>query len=343
MNMKVSHNADEPSGELRADTATEAHQADAATEAHQADAAMTHGDAAAIHAEGLWKSFGDVQAVRGVSLDVHRGELYGLIGPDGAGKTTTLHILTTLMLADKGTGRVGDWDIVKDYRAIRSGVGYMPGRFSLYQDLTIAENLHFFANLFGVDLQENMKIIEPVFKQLSRFMNRAAGHLSGGMKQKLALCCALIHKPSILFLDEPTVGVDVIARGEFWKVLRSLTQQGVTILVTTSYMDEATMCDRISLINRGQILQTGAPGQLIANFGSQLLAIAATHMMPLLRRARQLPYCQDCYTFGQTLHFVSRQPVTMDRIRGDLADIPGFTVQVAQPNIEDLFIKLMKN
>lgn len=296
----------------------------------------------AIWADGLYKDFGKVKAVRGVSLDVHRGELYGLIGPDGAGKTTTLHILTTLMLADRGQAKVGGWDVLKDYRKIRSGVGYMPGRFSLYQDMTISENLHFFANLFGVNLEENMKIIEPVFRQLSKFMDRAAGDLSGGMKQKLALCCALIHKPDILFLDEPTVGVDIIARGEFWKVLRQLTGQGVTILVTTSYMDEATLCDRISLINQGRILQTGAPAALTAGFGDPLFAIAAPHMMGLLHRARKLAYCRDCYTFGQSLHFVAKDGVTEEQLRKDLAEEPGLTIAAATPDIEDLFIKLMK-
>ena len=296
-----------------------------------------------IKADGLYKSFGNIEAVRGVSLDIHRGELYGLIGPDGAGKTTTLHILTTLILADKGTASIAGLDVVKKYRKIRSTVGYMPGRFSLYQDLTIEENLKFFANLFDVDLEKNMQIIEPVYKQLARFKDRAAGHLSGGMKQKLALCCALIHDPQILFLDEPTVGVDLIARGEFWKVLRSLTDQGVTILVTTSYMDEATMCDRISLINRGHILKTGTPKELTDGFGSPLFAISAPEMMPLLHKARKLPYCQNAYTFGQSLHLVTKDGITVDTIKKDLADTEGLKVATDKPDIEDLFIKLMKN
>ena len=295
---------------------------------------------AAIRADGLTKSFGRVRAVRGVSLDIHPGELYGLIGPDGAGKTTTIRMLTTLMLPDSGSGSVDGFDIVKDFRKIRESVGYMPGHFSLYQDLTVEENLKFFANVFDVDLEENMKIIEPVFEQLSRFKTRAAGHLSGGMKQKLALCCALIHKPKILFLDEPTVGVDLIARGEFWKVLRQLTAQGVTILVTTSYMDEATLCDRISLINRGEILQTGTPSDLTDSFGSPLFAISAPRMMDLLAKARRLPYCDDCYTFGQSLHLVTKEGITASRVTQDL-DEPGLKVAAAKPDIEDLFIKLM--
>ena len=296
-----------------------------------------------IHADGLYKSFGKTQAVKGVSLDIHQGELYGLIGPDGAGKTTTLHILTTLMLADKGTASVDGLDVIKDYKKIRSTVGYMPGRFSLYQDLTVEENLNFFANLFDVDLEENMKIIEPVFQQLSKFKTRAAGHLSGGMKQKLALCCALIHKPKILFLDEPTVGVDLIARGEFWKVLRQLTDSGVTILVTTSYMDEATMCDRISLINQGEILQTGSPATLTKNFGDPLFAISAPKMMDLLHKARKLDYTLDAYTFGQSLHVVAKEDTTADMLKKDLAAEEGLKVSAATPDIEDLFIKLMKN
>lgn len=225
----------------------------------------------AIEAYQLTKSYGNVQALKGVSLDVRKGEIFGLIGPDGAGKTSIFRILTTLILPDSGSATVDGLDIVKDYRELRARVGYMPGRFSLYPDLSVEENISFFANLFGVTLDENYDLVAPIYRQIEPFRKRRAGKLSGGMKQKLALCCALIHRPSVLFLDEPTTGVDVVSRVEFWEMLASLADGGISILVSTPYMDEAARCARIALINEGEILQICPPPDRLEDYFIELM------------------------------------------------------------------------
>lgn len=225
----------------------------------------------AIEAYQLTKSYGNVQALKGVSLDVRKGEVFGLIGPDGAGKTSIFRILTTLILPDSGSATVDGLDIVKDYRELRERVGYMPGRFSLYPDLSVEENISFFANLFGVTLDENYDLVAPIYRQIEPFRKRRAGKLSGGMKQKLALCCALIHRPSVLFLDEPTTGVDVVSRVEFWEMLASLADGGISILVSTPYMDEAARCARIALINEGEILQICPPPDRLEDYFIELM------------------------------------------------------------------------
>lgn len=213
----------------------------------------------AVSVNNLSKSYDKVAALKDLSFEVGRGEIYGIIGPDGAGKTTLFRILTTLMLADSGTATVDGLDVVRDYREIRSRIGYMPGRFSLYQDLTVEENLNFFATLFGTTIEANYHLIEPIYKQIEPFRARRAGKLSGGMKQKLALSCALIHKPSVLFLDEPTTGVDPVSRKEFWEMLRRLREQGITILASTPYMDEAARCDRVAIMRDGTITSEVSP------------------------------------------------------------------------------------
>lgn len=225
----------------------------------------------AIEAYQLTKSYGNVQALKGVSFDVRKGEVFGLIGPDGAGKTSIFRILTTLILPDSGSATVDGLDIVKDYRELRARVGYMPGRFSLYPDLSVEENISFFANLFGVTLDENYDLVAPIYRQIEPFRKRRAGKLSGGMKQKLALCCALIHRPSVLFLDEPTTGVDVVSRVEFWEMLASLADGGISILVSTPYMDEAARCARIALINEGEILQICPPPDRLEDYFIELM------------------------------------------------------------------------
>ena len=220
----------------------------------------------AVEVSQITKVFGkgNIPAVDDVSFSVDRGELFGIIGPDGAGKTTLFRMLTTLLLPDGGGASVDGYDIVKDYKSIRNTIGYMPGRFSLYQDLTIEENLNFFATLFNTTIDENYHLIRDIYVQIEKFKDRRAGKLSGGMKQKLALCCALIHRPSILFLDEPTTGVDPVSRKEFWEMLRMLKGQGITILVSTPYMDEATRCDRIALFQSGKILTSDTPENIIS-------------------------------------------------------------------------------
>ena len=252
----------------------------------------------AIKVENISKSFGKVKALDGISFEVERGELFGLIGPDGAGKTTLFRLLTTLLNPDEGQAEVDGFDIVKDYHAIRERVGYMPGRFSLYQDLTVEENLDFFAALFGVKVEDSYDIVAPIYRQIEPFKRRRAGKLSGGMKQKLALSCALIHRPSVLFLDEPTTGVDAVSRSEFWDMLADLKHKGITILVSTPYMDEASRCDRVALCNEGRILGIDTPTDIVAGFDSPLYAVQADNMYQLLISARRARGVVECYPFG---------------------------------------------
>src|SRR5450631_4527567 len=219
-----------------------------------------------------------VDALKGISFSVNKGEIFGIIGPDGAGKTSLFRILTTLLLADSGKASVDDFDVVKDYKQIRNGVGYMPGRFSLYQDLSVKENLEFFATIFNTSIEENYDLIKEIYQQIEPFKDRRAGQLSGGMKQKLALSCALIHKPSVLFLDEPTTGVDAVSRKEFWEMLHRLKVQGITILVSTPYMDEAGLCDRVALIQKGGILSIDEPAKIIQSYPGRLYAIKSSNI-----------------------------------------------------------------
>src|SRR4051812_28734198 len=242
------------------------------------------------------------RTVDDVSFSVEKGELFGLIGPDGAGKSTIFRMLTTLLVPDTGTATVGGYDVVKDYKSIRGIVGYMPGRFSLYQDLTVEENLNFFATVFSTTIEANYNLIKDIYVQLEPFKDRRAGKLSGGMKQKLALCCALIHKPEVLFLDEPTTGVDVVSRKEFWEMLKRLKQQGITILVSTSYMDEASLCDRIGLILGGKVLSINTPEDTVKAYPEKLYAVKSKGMYKLLQDLRSFEDTIACYTFGEYIH-----------------------------------------
>lgn len=296
----------------------------------------------AVEIRGLSKSYGKVKALDAVSFDVPRGSLFGLIGPDGAGKSTLYQILTTLLVPDGGTATVAGLDVVADYRKIRSIVGYMPERFSLYPDLTVNESLHFFASLFGVSVKDNYDLIAPFFDQLAKFPDRRAGALSGGMKQKLALGCALIHRPEILLLDEPTTGVDAVSRSEFWDMLATLREKGITILVSTSYMDEAQRCEQIALINRGRILRVDTPARLVAGIGESLYAVSAREMYPLLLALREIPSVKDCYTFGATLHVVAGDDFNPAEIARALSNrgLTDIKIEPTQGDIEDLFIKL---
>lgn len=296
----------------------------------------------AVEIRGLSKSYGKVKALDAVSFDVPRGSLFGLIGPDGAGKSTLYQILTTMLVPDGGTATVAGLDVVADYRKIRSIVGYMPERFSLYPDLTVNENLHFFASLFGVSVKDNYDLIAPFFDQLAKFPDRRAGALSGGMKQKLALGCALIHRPEILLLDEPTTGVDAVSRSEFWDMLATLREKGITILVSTSYMDEAQRCEQIALINRGRILRVDTPARLVVGIGESLYAVSAREMYPLLLALREIPSVKDCYTFGATLHVVAGDDFNPAEIARALSNrgLTDIKIEPTQGDIEDLFIKL---
>src|SRR5664279_5646139 len=244
----------------------------------------------------------EVQALKGISFSVAHGEIFGLIGPDGAGKTSLFRILTTLLLADEGTAFVDGFDVVKDYREIRNRVGYMPGKFSLYQDLTIQENLEFFATVFGTTIEANMDLIKDIYDQIKPFSNRRAGKLSGGMKQKLALCCALIHKPEVLLLDEPTTGVDVVSRKEFWEMLKKLKAQGITIIVSTPYMDEAKLCERIALIQNGKIMSVDTPANIIQAYPGKLFAAKSDNIYKLLKDFRSHNEVDSCFAFGKYIH-----------------------------------------
>ncbi len=294
----------------------------------------------AIEISGLTKRYGPLTAVDDVSFSVERGEMFGLIGPDGAGKSTIYKILATLLAPDAGRAEVLGLDVVKDYRKLRTLIGYMPERFSLYPDLTVKENLEFFASLFGVSVKENYDLIAPVFAQLERFPDRRAGRLSGGMKQKLALSCALIHRPELLLLDEPTTGVDAVSRSEFWDMLSTLMGKGITILVSTSYMDEATRCERIAMMNEGHILQVDTPARLVGSIGENLYNAVAPDMFGLLGYLRSLPSVIDCYTFGATLHVVAGEGFDPQAVAAGFKDAH---VCPAHGDIEDLFIKLTRN
>ena len=257
-----------------------------------------------IKVQNISKSFKKLQAVDDVSFHVNEGELFGLIGPDGAGKTTIFRILTTLLLANEGSATVSNYDVVKDYKAIRNSVGYMPGMFSLYQDLTVEENLKFFATLFGTTIEENYDLIKDIYIQIEPFKTRRAGALSGGMKQKLALCCALIHAPKVLFLDEPTTGVDPVSRKEFWQMLKRLQQKGISILVSTPYMDEAALCDRIALIQKGRILKIDAPATIISNYDKIIYDIKTKNMHQLILDLKNYPSQYSTYAFGEFIHYI---------------------------------------
>lgn len=256
----------------------------------------------AVEVKDLRRSYKKVAALKGVSFDVAKGEIFGIIGPDGAGKTTLFRILTTLLLADSGTATVDGEDVVKDFRSIRKKVGYMPGRFSLYQDLSVEENLTIFASIFKTTIQENYHLIKDIYQQIEPFKKRRAGALSGGMKQKLALSCALIHKPVVLFLDEPTTGVDPVSRKEFWEMLAKLKEQGITILVSTPYMDEASRCDRIALIKDGEFLKIDTPQQIVSQYKNTLWSVHSDEMSRLLKDLRQNENISTCFAFGDTHH-----------------------------------------
>ncbi|MCC8172911.1 MAG: ABC transporter ATP-binding protein [Odoribacter sp.] len=295
-----------------------------------------------VTADNIGKSYKDVEALKDISFQVNKGEIYGIIGPDGAGKTTLFRILTTLLLADKGTANVNGWDVVKDYREIRKAIGYMPGRFSLYQDLTVEENLDFFATVFNTSIQENYDLIKDIYQQIEPFKNRKAGKLSGGMKQKLALCCALIHKPVVLFLDEPTTGVDPVSRKEFWEMLRKLKLQGITILVSTPYMDEASLCDRIALIQKGEFLQVNTPDNIIHQFKEELWAIKSNNMFELLEDLREYPFIKTCFTFGEFHHITVKEGFTSEKLKQYLLEKGHKDIEMHRitPSIEDCYMQL---
>lgn len=301
----------------------------------------------AVELKNIKKTFkvekSTVTALHDISFEVQEGELFGLIGPDGAGKTTLFRILTTLMIADNGTASVNGLDVVKDFKAIRKQVGYMPGRFSLYQDLTVEENLSFFATLFNTSIEENYDLVKDIYVQIEKFKTRKAGALSGGMKQKLALSCALIHRPSVLFLDEPTTGVDAVSRKEFWDLLRNLQKQHITILVSTPYMDEASLCDRVALIQEGKILDIDSPKGITQKFKHPLWSVRSQNMYQLLMDLSSMEDVFSCYPFGQEHHVVFKENAK-DKVEAVLKQ-KGYSelrFEKIEAGIEDSFMSLMK-
>lgn len=295
-----------------------------------------------VSVQQLNKQYGSVQALRNLSFEVDEGEIYGIIGPDGAGKTTLFRILTTLLLPDRGVAKVNGLDVVKNYKHIRRQIGYMPGRFSLYQDLTVEENLEFFATVFHTSIRENYYLIEDIYRQIEPFRTRRAGKLSGGMKQKLALSCALIHKPTVLFLDEPTTGVDPVSRKEFWEMLRKLKDQGLTILVSTPYMDEAMLCDRIALIQNGQFLQVDTPDHIIERYPDILWEVKGSRKRALLNDLRSHPSVRTAFSFGETFHITVTRETTEEHLKKFLADKGHTDLQIRpiEATIEDCFMLL---
>jgi len=291
------------------------------------------------------KSYGKLKAVNDISFDVKEGELFGLIGPDGAGKTTIFRILTTLLIANEGEATVAGYDVVNDYTDIRNHVGYMPGRFSLYQDLTVEENLEFFATIFGTTVEENYELIKDIYVQIEPFKKRRAGKLSGGMKQKLALSCALIHKPKVLFLDEPTTGVDPVSRKEFWEMLKRLQQKGITILVSTPYMDEAALCDRIALIQDGKILEVDTPQEIIKHYPKVIYDIKADKMYELILYLKEYKHNHSVYPFGEFVHYTDKRdnfnPSELVQFLENKG-LKNITIQPTETTIEDTFMELAR-
>jgi len=302
----------------------------------------------AVVLDKVVKSFGATKALAGVSCSVRRGELFGFIGPDGGGKTTLFRILATLLVPDAGTARVLGVDVVKGLWQLRPRVGYMPGRFSLYPDLSVEENLRFFASVFGTTIEREYQHIGPIYSQLEPFKARRAAALSGGMKQKLALCCALVHRPDILLLDEPTTGVDAVSRREFWDLLAGFKRSGLTTVVSTPYMDEANRCDRVGLVERGRLLAVDAPAAISRAFDRPLFAVGATERYRALMAVRQYPHTHTVYPFGERLHFTDRRVETPpDRIARELDEflrrvgVAGVTVEQIEATIEDSFMARM--
>lgn len=306
---------------------------------------MTH---IPVVVSGLAMQFGATRALDDVSFEVQYGELFGLVGPDGGGKTTLFRILSTLLIPDAGSAAVLGMDVVRDLWGIRSRVGYMPGRFSLYPDLSVEENLRFFASVFGTTVERGYDIIAPIYRQIEPFRTRRAGALSGGMKQKLALSCALVHRPDVLFLDEPTTGVDAVSRREFWDLLHDLQASGLTIVVSTPYMDEASRCDRVALMQKGRILAIDTPDRIGSRFPRPLFALRGTPRHNLIHGLRAFPAAASVQPFGDTLHYSDRRPdvnapLLLAELTAHLATHQATLTEVTpiEPTIEDAFMELM--
>lgn len=297
-----------------------------------------------VEAKGIGKKFGDTTALQGISFTAHTGEIFGFIGPDGAGKTTLFRIITTLLLPDEGHITVLGLNALSGFRQLRKKIGYMPGRFSLYQDLSVEENLNFYATVFGTTVKENYDLIADIYSHIEPFRKRAAGKLSGGMKQKLALSCALIHKPELLVLDEPTTGVDAVSRSEFWEMLKKLKQHNITIVVSTPYMDEAMKCDRVALIQDGRLLTIDQPAEIRDSFSKKLFSVTAPDKYKLIRALRDFPGVNTAYPFGDSVHVTFLEEPSLLSLTSYLQSvgISGTAIRDIRPGIEDRFLELME-
>lgn len=299
-----------------------------------------------VEVKNVVKNYGEVAALRGVSFTAERGEIFGIIGPDGSGKTSLFRILTTLIIPDKGEAFVDGFNVVSQYKSVRGIVGYMPGRFSLYQDLTVEENLSLFAKVFNTSVNENYNLIESIYKHLEPFKKRRAAALSGGMKQKLALCCALIHKPSVLFLDEPTTGVDPVSRKEFWEILKRLAKQGITIIVSTPYMDEANLCDRVALIQNGSFLKIDTPENIVSAYDRPLISAKCSSMSKLLEDVRKMPQVMTAFAFGDVHHLAMKKgKIDLEILKEKIIKMGYKDIQLdwILPSIEDSYMLFSEN
>lgn len=297
----------------------------------------------AISAKDISKSFKETIALNNISFNVNKNELFGFIGPDGAGKTTLFRIITSLLLPGSGSLKVLGLNPVTEYKELRQKLGYMPGKFSLYQDLSVEENLEFYATIFGTTIEENYNLIKDIYSHIEPFKKRLAGQLSGGMKQKLALSCALIHKPELLILDEPTTGVDAVSRKEFWQMLKNLQKEGITIIVSTPYMDEAALCDRVALMQKGSLLTIDTPDNIIKSFVNILYGIRANNMYNLLTQLKSYSICNTAHLFGQYIHATFSQQLNEGDLQNFLKSKGVENVEIIQiePGIEDCFMQLM--
>jgi len=296
-----------------------------------------------IKVNNLYKSYGDIQALKDISFEVDKGEIFGVIGPDGAGKTSLFRILVSLLLPDKGSVELAGYDVIKDYKEVRKIVGYMPGRFSLYQDMSVEENLQFYATVFGTDIKEHYELIRDIYIQIEPFKKRLAGKLSGGMKQKLALSCALIHRPQVLILDEPTTGVDAVSRKEFWEMLARLKKHDITMVVSTPYMDEANLCDRVALMQEGKILAVESPSNIIKNYGKKMIWVRSSNTYKLLSDLKKWENTQTVYPFGQYLHLTPKINEMEPELNQYLQSTGNTDAEIKAgfSNIEDVFMDLM--
>ena len=299
--------------------------------------------AGAVSIENVHKSYNGFQALGGVNLQVDSGALFGLIGPDGAGKTTLMRILTTLLFPTKGNATVLGYDTVNEFKQIRKKAGYMPGRFSLYPDLSVEENLDFYARIFGTTVSQNYHLIRDIYEQIEPFKDRHAGKLSGGMKQKLALSCALIHKPEVLFLDEPTFGVDAVSRQEFWEMLKKLKNEGMTIMVSTPYMDEAALCDKIALMQKGSLLDADTPHNIRQKFPHPIYAVTADNIAAVLGELRKQPQIKTAFPFGDNIHITTFEKLDKRKLKKSLSrqGYENVSVEKIEPEIEDCFMNLI--